>query len=202
SRVRHGSTYHLVALKRVRARKAAVHDPARGVRTLPLAKVSKHFTGVAMELLPAADFKPETAQRPRMRLRDLWQGLGGLGKLGAQILLVSLALQCFALLAPLFMQLVVDEVLLSRDTELLTVLGVGFLLLVLIRLVTEILRSVMVLYLGTHLNVQMMTRLFHKLLRLPMDYFEKRHVGDIVSRFDSVQAIQRTLTTGFIESLV
>ncbi|HET9679460.1 MAG TPA: peptidase domain-containing ABC transporter [Gammaproteobacteria bacterium] len=198
----HWDMNHFVVLKKVSGKKITIHDPAKGEQTLSPETFSKHFTGVALELTPVADFKPQTGQRQQLRLRDLWRGLTGLGKSFSYILLVSLALQGFALLSPLFMQLVVDEVLLGRDMNLLTVLGIGFLLLVLIRVTTEALRSGMVLWVGTHLNVHMMSRLFHKLLRLPMDFFEKRHVGDIVSRFDSVQQIQRTLTTGFIEAIV
>lgn len=198
----HWDMNHFVVLKKVSGKKITIHDPAKGEKTLSPEVFSKHFTGVALELTPVADFKPQTGQRQQLRLRDLWRGLTGLGKSFSYILLVSLALQGFALLSPLFMQLVVDEVLLGRDMNLLTVLGIGFLLLVFIRVTTEALRSGMVLWVGTHLNVHMMSRLFHKLLRLPMDFFEKRHVGDIVSRFDSVQQIQRTLTTGFIEAIV
>ena len=48
----------------------------------------------------------------------------------------------------------------------------------------------------------MITNLFRHLIRLPMSWFDKRHVGDIVSRFDSLNVIQRTLTTGFLEALI
>ena len=58
------------------------------------------------------------------------------------------------------------------------------------------------MYLSTHLNIRLLDSLFGQLLRLPLSWIEKRHIGDIVSRFRSVDAIQRTLTLAFVETLV
>jgi ABC-type multidrug transport system fused ATPase/permease subunit len=56
--------------------------------------------------------------------------------------------------------------------------------------------------LGTTLNLQLVSNLFRHLIRLPMSWFERRHLGDVVSRFESLNAIQRTLTASFLEALV
>jgi len=64
------------------------------------------------------------------------------------------------------------------------------------------LRSWVVLYLGTTLNLQWLANVFSHLLRLPVSWFEKRHLGDVVSRFGAVNAIQRTLTSSFVEALI
>ena len=57
-------------------------------------------------------------------------------------------------------------------------------------------------YLSTRLGLQWMGNVFSHLLKLPLDFFEKRHLGDITSRMGSVQTIQRTLTTSFVEALI
>ncbi len=62
------------------------------------------------------------------------------------------------------------------------------------------LRSWVVLYLGTTLNLQWLSNVFSHLLRLPVAWFEKRHLGDVVSRFGAVTTIQRTLTSSFVEA--
>src|SRR5438067_1375864 len=101
------------------------------------------------------------------------------------------------------MQLVVDHAIVSEDRDLLTVLGLGFLMLALIQVGVTALRSWVVMILGTTLNLQLFSNLFrHLLRRLPMGFFEKRHLGDVVSRFGSLEVIQRTLTTTFIEAIV
>lgn len=197
----HWDLNHFVVLTGVSRGMASIHDPAHGERRLPLAEVSRHFTGVALELQPAAGFEPRV-ERQRVRLGDLLGPVHGLGRSIAQILVLALALEGFMLLAPLFMQWVVDEVIVSGDRDLLVTLGTGFVLLVVITAATAAVRSWAVLVLSAQLNLQWLVNVFAHLLRLPVAWFEKRHAGDIWSRFGSVQQIQRTLTTSFVEALL
>ena len=115
---------------------------------------------------------------------------------------LSLILQIFALASPYYTQLVVDEVLVSHDKPLLMVLALGFGLLMLIQMVVGVLRSWIALHLGTMMSMQMVTNLFRHLLHLPVPFFEKRHMGDITSRFGSLSAIQSLLTTSLVEGLL
>ncbi len=197
----HWDTNHFVVLKSATSRQITVHDPAFGMRKLSYAEASKHFTGVALELMPSAEFKPQT-QTQRVRLREMFGVVTGLKRSLLQILVLTLALEIFALVSPFFMQWVVDSVLISSDKDLLTTLGVGFVLLVLVQHAVGALRSWAVMYMGTTLNLQWMGNVFTHLLRLPVPFFEKRHLGDVVSRFGSVTTIQRIMTTSFIEAIV
>jgi ATP-binding cassette subfamily B protein RaxB len=197
----HWDLNHFVVLRSADARGAVVHDPAFGARRLSLEDVSRHFTGIALELAPTAEFRP-LEDRRRLRLRDLMGPVQGLRRSLAQVLLLAIALQAIALVTPFYMQWVVDGAVVSADRDLLTVLGLGFLLLLLVQVSVSVLRSWVVLYLGTTLNLQWLASVFSHLLRLPVGYFEKRHLGDIVSRFGAVGAIQRTLTSSFVEAVI
>ncbi|HEX6721620.1 MAG TPA: peptidase domain-containing ABC transporter, partial [Burkholderiaceae bacterium] len=84
----------------------------------------------------------------------------------------------------------------------LVTLGIGFTLLVGIQAATAAIRSWAVLHLSATLNLQWLGNVFAHLLRLPLSWFERRHVGDIWSRFFAVQQIQKTLTTSFLEVLL
>ncbi|MFX7760033.1 ABC transporter transmembrane domain-containing protein, partial [Acinetobacter baumannii] len=88
------------------------------------------------------------------------------------------------------------------DRDLLVVLGLGFALALLLQVGTGLLRGWSVVYLSSQLGLQWMGNVFAHLLKLPLDFFEKRHLGDITSRMQSVQAIQRTLTTSFVEAII
>src|SRR6185436_2847866 len=90
----------------------------------------------------------------------------------------------------------------AADRDLLVTLGLGFGLLVFIQVATGAIRSWAVLYLSTTLNLQWMSNVFAHLMRLPVAWFEKRHTGDVLSRFGAVQKIQQTLTTSFIEAVL
>jgi ATP-binding cassette subfamily B protein RaxB len=197
----HWGMNHFVVLQSVRRDSVVVHDPARGVRRVPMAEVSQHFTGVVLELTPLADFRPRVEQR-RVGLRQLLGRVTGLKRSLLQIFTLALALEAFMLLSPFFMQWVVDGVLVSADRDLLVTLGLGFGLLVLIQVGAGAVRSWAVLHLSCTLNLQWLANVFAHLMRLPVDWFEKRHTGDVVSRFQAVEHIQKTLTTSFIEAVL
>ena len=197
----HWDLNHFVVLKAADARGAVIHDPAVGVRRLTTAQLSKHFTGIALELTPTSEFRPADERR-KVRLRDLLGPVTGLHRSLTQVFVLALALQAIAVVMPFYMQWAVDGAVVSADRDLLTVLGLGFLALTLVHVTLTAVRSWVVLYLSTTLNLQWLANVFSHLLRLPVSYFEKRHLGDVVSRFGAVTTIQRTLTSSFVEALI
>jgi ATP-binding cassette subfamily B protein RaxB len=197
----HWDLNHFVVLTRVGRNCFTVFDPAVGKSRLDRAAMSRHFTGVALELVCTADFRREAAS-PSVTLRQLTGPIAGLwGSIG-QVLLLSAGLQAFVVLAPFLMQWVLDQVLVSEDRGLLELLGLGFALALLIQTGIGLLRGWSVVYLSSRLGLQWTGNVFAHLLKLPLDYFEKRNLGDITSRMSSVQAIQRTLTTQFVEAFI
>ena len=136
----HWDMNHFVVLKAVRRNGVVVHDPALGRRAVGRTELSKRFTGVALELAPAADMKPVHA-RVRARFRDLWSRIDGLWPALAQIVGLSAALQVAVFAAPFYLQLTVDEAIQSGDRDLTTVLALGFGGLVAIQVGIAALRS-------------------------------------------------------------
>jgi ATP-binding cassette subfamily B protein RaxB len=197
----HWEFKHFVVLKRATSRHLIVHDPASGERKLDIGRASACFTGVALELWPDKSFRPQHETRP-IRIRDLIGRVSGLLPSLSQALVLAAVLEIFTLLSPLFLQWVVDHVLVSGNRDLLTTLALGFGLLVTVQHSVVALRAWVIVHFGTTLNVQWHARTFSHLLTLPMQYFEKRHIGDIISRFRSIDAIQGTLTTAFIEAVM
>ena len=121
----HWDLNHFVVLKSVSRGRAVIHDPALGARTYTLDDLSKHFTGVALELTPSDTFEKVTARAP-IRLTSLWSRMVGFWPAFFQILGLSLALQVAVFAMPFQMQLVVDEAIFRADRDLLTVLAIGF----------------------------------------------------------------------------
>lgn len=199
--VLHWDLNHFVVLAELHGDVAVIHDPARGVRRLRLSEVSQHFTGIVLELSPAPDFKPKE-EKQSISMRQMMGRVSGLRRSLGQIFVLALALEAFMLLSPFFMQWVVDGVLVSADRDLLLTLGLGFGLLVLVQVATGAIRSWAVLYLSSTLNLQWLGNVFAHLMRLPVSWFEKRHTGDIMSRFGAIQKMQETLTTSFIEAVL
>lgn len=197
----HWNLDHFVVLVKVGRRHATILDPALGKRRLALGEIAEHFTGVALELAPSASFTRQLAP-PAVKLSQLTGPIQGLWSALTQIVLFSLALQVFVLLAPFFMQWIVDQALVTADQDLLTVLGLGFGLAMLLQVLIGLLRGWALVFLSSRMGLQWMGNVFAHAIRLPLDYFEKRHLGDVVSRMSSVHAIQRTLTNTSVEALI
>lgn len=199
--VLHWDMNHFVVLKSVQRTKVIIHDPAMGERVLTREEFDRHFTGVALELMPTDGFQAgEECQR--LKLRHFWSRITGLKRSMVQVLLLSLLLQTFAVVMPVYMQTVVDDVILRGDENLLLVLAIGFGLLVLIQIGTSALRQWVILHISSLLNMQMAANLFRHLIRLPMSYFSNRHMGDVVSRFGSLNQVRELLASGLVAALV
>jgi ATP-binding cassette, subfamily B, bacterial CvaB/MchF/RaxB len=197
----HWDMSHFVVLKAVTGTGITVHDPALGERRYSIDEASKHLSGVALELTPSAEFstKNETARLP---LRSFWGGTQGAVHALAQVFALSIVLEVLVIAAPFYMQLVIDEVVAKGDVDLLVVLALGFGLLMAITVTSTTLRSLILLILQNTLHLQLAARLFHHLIRLPLTYFEKRHIGDILSRFTSIEPIRRLLAEGLITAVI
>jgi ATP-binding cassette, subfamily B, bacterial CvaB/MchF/RaxB len=197
----HWDLNHFVVLQAVGKKSVTLHDPARGRCVVPINEVSERFTGVALELTPTKDFRPTKARAPT-KIRDLWSYIEGFWPALFHVLGLSVALQVVVFTAPFQMQLVVDEAIGRNDKDLLTVLALGFGALVIIQALIEALRGWTITALGQMLSFQLVGNLVKHLLRLPTDWFEKRHVGDIMSRLQSTAPIQDAITRGAISALL
>lgn len=197
----HWELNHFVVLKSVSKDKITIHDPARGKRDVPMDEVSRCFTGVALELLPSASFK-KVSEKESISMLKLIGNVTGIGSAFAQIMILSIALEVFGILSPFYMQWVMDQVLVSADYDLLTLLGTGFIIIMILQNIIAALRSWVTTWFSSLLSVQWTTNVCSHLLGLPMSYFAERHIGDVVSRFGSISTIQSTLTGRFISSIL
>jgi ATP-binding cassette subfamily B protein RaxB len=201
----HWNLNHFVVLTRIRRGVRGitfeVHDPAVGRRTLKASEFSQQFTGVALELTKSQSFSPGR-QTSRLKISQLWSRLEGLGSSLATILALSVILQIASLAGPFYIQIAVDSALPAFDSDLLSMLAFGFGGLALVTLVTSWLRAMLLASLGNAFSYQLVVNLYRHLLRLPLPWFEKRHVGDIISRFSSTQPIADLLAQGLIAAVI
>lgn len=197
----HWDMNHYVVLEEVRGGKALIHNPeGRSVR-MPLSEVSDHFTGVALELRPTNEFE-QSSQRARLKLSQLSHRITGLKRALMQTLVLSLVMQAFVLASPYYMQVAVDSALPALDRDLVTVLALGFGLFTLINAGAALLRSFVLLSAGTSLGYGISVNVARRLFRLPVSWFEKRHIGDILSRFQSIAPIRQFMTEGAVGTVL
>lgn len=199
--VLHWDLNHYVVIEAVKAGKALIHNPDGRSNWMPLHEVSDHFTGVALELRPSNDFNRQSL-RERLHVSQLWQSMTGLKRALVQVLLLSVVLQIFVLAMPYYMQVAIDSALPALDNDLLTVLALGFGLFTIINVLASLLRSFVLMSAGASVGFALATNVARRLFRLPMEWFEKRHTGDVLSRFQSITPIQNLLTQGAVAALV
>ena len=197
----HWDMNHFVVLKQVSRKSITILDPEMCERVIPMKEVDASFTGIALELTPTSEFTKKD-ERAKLNITSFWTRIDGLTSSLVKLFVLSLILQFLMLAAPYYTQLVVDNVLVSFDKPLLVVLALGFGLVMLVSVITDAFRSWVVLHLSSSMSVQMATNLMRHLVHLPMEYFDKRHMGDVVSRFGSLNSIRDLFTKKIVEGVI
>ncbi len=197
----HWDLDHFIVLKKTKRKTVVIHDPAFGVRELSLEEFSKHSTGVALELKPTEQFQ-SIHDRPHIKMKQLFNQTSGLKRSLSQVFFLTFVLLGLTMGLPIFVQLILDSVVTSFDHQLLVLLTLGLLVVAIFRSICSYLRGMFVLFIGKILSFNLSASVFHRLMRLPLDFFERRHIGDITARFSSLEQIKRFLTEGMIETAV
>ncbi|EHT4153919.1 peptidase domain-containing ABC transporter [Escherichia coli] len=193
----HWDFSHFVVLVSVKRNRYVLHDPARGIRYISREEMSRYFTGVALEVWPRSEFQSETLQT-RISLRSLINSIYGIKRTLAKIFCLSVVIEAINLLMPVGTQLVMDHAIPAGDRGLLTLISAALMFFILLKAATSTLRAWSSLVMSTLINVQWQSGLFDHLLRLPLAFFERRKLGDIQSRFDSLDTLRATFTTSVI----
>ncbi|WP_406822519.1 peptidase domain-containing ABC transporter [Raoultella ornithinolytica] len=197
----HWDFSHFVVLVSVKRNRYLLHDPARGRRNVGLEEMTRYFTGVALEVWPGSEFSVETTQN-RIHLRSLINSIYGIKSTLAKIFCLSVVIEAINLVMPVGTQLVMDHAIPAGDRGLLTLISAGLMFFILLRAATGMIRAWSSLVMGTLINVQWQSGLFNHLLRLPLAYFERRKLGDIQSRFGSLDTLRATFTTSVVGAIM
>jgi subfamily B ATP-binding cassette protein HlyB/CyaB len=187
-------------LARVENGKALLHDPAEGRPVaLSLEELKPRLTGRALFITSRATLAAELA-----RFDFTWfiPAIVKYRKLVGEALMASLALQLFALVTPLFFQVVVDKVLVHKGLSTLTIIAVGLLATVVFESTLSALRTYVFAHTTSRIDVELGARLFRHLLALPLSYFEARRVGDSVARVRELEHIRQFLTGPALMSVI
>lgn len=197
----HWEFNHFVVLKKIGRDHVIIHDPGAGERRIPMSQFSKSFTGIALELWPASGFSRERV-RSTVGLGRILRGVTGLTGPLVQTLALSLCIQIVAIALPFLTQLAIDDVIPTGDLDLLMVLAIGFGIVYVAGPILEWLRKRLVIFLSIQFSSQMTTNVVGYMLNLPLDFFEKRSIGDLLARLDASERLRELLTEGFVTAAV
>ncbi len=189
--IAHWEGDHYIVVYRIKRGQVLIADPAVGRRSLPIAEFQTHWTGYALLL------------EPTERLHDTENQKASLGRyLGTlvpyrtwifQVFLASLLIQLFALVTPLFTQIILDQVVVQKSLTALNVFAIGLLLFTIWGVGISAIRQYLLSYLSNRLDLTLISGFINHTLTLPLKFFESRRVGDIITRVQENQKIQRFL---------
>ncbi|MFN6498816.1 MAG: peptidase domain-containing ABC transporter [Nostoc sp. DedQUE01] len=190
--IAHWEGKHYVVVYEINKKRVIIGDPAIGQRTLTHSEFKKGWTGYALLLQPT-DLLRETDEA----VTTFWQFFD-LVKPHSQVLIevfiASVLIQLLGLVTPLFTQLLLDRVIVQGSTLTLNAVGLGLLIFSFFRVAITGLRQYLLDHTANRLGLSLMVGFIKHTFRLPLAFFESRYVGDIVSRVQENQKIQRFLT--------
>ncbi|MBI4754366.1 MAG: type I secretion system permease/ATPase [Betaproteobacteria bacterium] len=183
---------HFFVLARADGDRVLIQDPA-GERPeiLSVAQFSERWTG---ELILFASRASLAGDLARFDFTWFIPAVVRYRRLLGEVLLVSFVLQLFALVTPLFFQVVMDKVLVHRGFTTLDVIAFGLLVVTIFEVALSGLRSYVFVHTTSRIDVELGARLFRHLLNLPLAYFQARRVGDTVARVRELENIRQFLT--------
>ncbi len=188
----HWEGNHFVVLYQINKKEVKIADPGVGIRKLSRAEFEKGWTNRVL-LLEYTDqvAENEPSQSSFKRFFPLVRPYTGIL---IEVLLASLVLSLFGLASPIFMQTIVDQVLVHHDADLLNLMLVGMVVVALFQMGTSTLRVYLIGYMSARLSIAMLSRFYRHLLSLSMRFFALRRTGDLTTRFRENATIQRLLT--------
>ena len=203
--VLHWNLSHFVVLKRVRGENVWVHDPVSGERVLTLEQVSRHFSGVALEVTKTHLIGHRPASRDT-RLSDLWTSITGLPAATTTIVFLSIFAQGCFLVIPLLVRSLLDAELAGEGASLPLLIAASIGIVSVFQAASESMRKWSLQVCSSSFLYHVSSNLVHHLFTLPTQFFERRSLGDLLSRIGSLTQIQELLSevmsSVFVDSFV
>ena len=196
--IAHWQGDHYVVVYRKKGNKLLIADPAVGKFEISRSEFVVRWTGFALLLNPTENLA--NAPVEKRSLSRFFSLLVPYRAVGLTIILASILIQLLGLISPLFTQIILDQVIVSRSQSTLNVLVVGMLLFGALGIGLSSIRSYLLSYLANRLDLTMISGFINHALNLPLKFFESRRVGDIITRVQENQKIQQFLIENVLVS--
>lgn len=198
--IAHWEGKHFVVVYEINKKRVIIGDPAIGQRTLTYQEFQISWTGYALLLEPTVllkDAKDESAS-----FWKFFELLKPHYRILVEVFIASVLIQIFGLVTPIFTQLLLDRVLVQRSFATLNAVGLGMIIFGLFRISMTGVRQYLLDHTANRISISLLVGFIKHTFRLPLSYFESRYVGDIVSRIQENQKIQRFLTSQTLSVLL
>lgn len=192
---------HFVVLKKIKKNKFIIHDPAIGLQSCSYQKFSESFTGIVIEVQKTNNFK-SLKNKTHISFLSILKNIYGIGSTLVLLFGFSIIIEFLGLVSPMFAQYITDYGIENKDFNNILILASAFAALALIQMIVEFIRSKFILQIKNNLTEQFSSNTFLHILKLPLEFFEKRHKGDIQTRFNAIEYLQNKLSIDFINTFL
>jgi ATP-binding cassette, subfamily C, bacterial len=193
----HWQGNHWVVLYGKKGRKYVIADPAVGVRYLSKAELANNWVnGVMLKLEPDDNrffSQPDDSDKPNGFLRFFKRVLP-YRHLLAEGLIINLLLGLLSLVYPFFIQILTDDVLVRGDMQLLTGAAIAIVIMSLIQSSLRLVQSNLIAHFAQRLELGFVLEFARKILYLPLNYYESRRSGEIVSRLGDISEVNQLIS--------
>lgn len=184
---------HYVVVYKINKKNVFISDPANGLRKIKKEDFLKFWTGVFFILFPNTSFCKGNENKGLLtRFSYL---LKPYKKLVFEILLSSLILSLFGIFISFYFRFLIDEVLYSQVKSTLNLCSICYLIIIVFQTLIEYCRSQIILYLGTKIDVSLISDFFCHLLHLPLSFFSSRKTGEILSRINDAEIVKNAISS-------
>ncbi|WP_414582143.1 peptidase domain-containing ABC transporter [Scytonema sp. PCC 10023] len=190
--IAHWEGKHYIVVYEITPKRVIVCDPAIGQLSLTHAQFNAKWTGYALLLQPTALLKE--AEEASASFWQFFEIVKPHSKVLLEVFIASVVIQVFGLVTPLLTQLLLDRVIVQGSTLTLNAVGLGLVIFGLFRIVMNGVRQYLLDHTANRVSVALLVGFIKHTFRLPLAFFESRYVGDIVSRIQENQKVQRFLT--------
>jgi ATP-binding cassette subfamily B protein RaxB len=204
--IAHLKENHFVIINKISKNKVEIIDPLEGKIEYKINEFFKKFSFNVCEFEKEDCFKKSNGDIEEVKesknIFNFVKNVEGFWSNIFRILLLSFSIEVFILIIPFFYKLIIDNVIMENNQNILLPLGISFLFIVTFKSLSEWFRKNMVLFLSSHLEKNIKYGLMYKLLKLPVTYFQKRGLNNVITKINSFEGIKNNLSKGIIYSIM
>ncbi|MBH0346653.1 bacteriocin ABC transporter ATP-binding protein [Bacillus thuringiensis serovar muju] len=188
-----GSLHHYVVIYKIKKNKIYIADPGKGLATYTFENFCKIWGGILVLMQPGHNFKKGgVSQSTFSRFFSL---LKNQSDLLVPLFLVSIFFNLFGFGGAFYFKFLIDDILLNDLIQTLHIVSIGIIILYIFKIMLSYFRSYLILYFSRRIDIKLMLGYYQHVVGLPMNFFETRKVGEIISRFMDASKIRDALST-------
>lgn len=195
-----GSLLHYVVIHKITKKQVIIADPGKGLVKKTPEEFFQEWTGVLILLVPAQTF--QKGKETKNIFERFWGLLLPQKRLVADIFAASLVITILGILGAFYFQIIIDDLLPAGIEKTLHVLSIGVILLKLFSVLLSVVRTQLLVYLSQKLDIALLLGYYDHVLKLPMNFFGTRKVGEIVSRFQDASSIRDAISNATLTVMI